>query len=180
MITATATSLTAERALKLLGDGLPPHTVAASIGVTEAYISQLLSQEEFSAAVAERRYESLAAHNERDSKYDQMEDDLLKRMQDCIPLMHRPMELLKAIQVINMAKRRGQSTPESLIEKQSVVQLTIPIQIINQFKVNAQGQVLTVGEQSLLTIQSGNMDALRKKGNDLALIEGAPCAERSN
>jgi len=182
----TTTTLTEERALTLLGQGIAPETVAASLGVSAARISQLLSDENFAAQVASLRYESLARHNERDNKYDQMEDDLLERMKDCLPLMHRPMEILKAISVINAAKRRGASTPDSIMNKQEVISLTIPIQIINKFQTNMQGQVTTIESEntqhSLLTIQSSSLDSLlkAKKGNgaqsEHAIAQGVPAA----
>lgn len=159
-----AVTSTADRALALLGQGVAPAQVAAALGVTESYISQLVSDEQFAARVAELRYESLQKHNARDNAYDAMEDKLLERMEDLLPLMHRPMEILKAIQVINAAKRRGQSAPENITNKQTILQLVLPTQIINSFgKINPQGQVVEVGQQSLLTIQSGNMDALLKE-----------------
>ena len=154
---------TESRALKLLGAGIKPEIVAASLGISASAISQLLSDENFAAAVSEARYETLAKHNERDSRYDRMEDDLLARLEDCVPLMHRPMEVLKAIQVINAAKRRGTSTPEALIEKQQIIQLVVPIQLINKFQTDINGQVTQVGEQNLLTIQSSALDGLLKE-----------------
>lgn len=166
---------TEDRALALLGSGIAPETVAASLGVSASRISQLLSDENFAARVAELRYESLAKHNQRDTSYDSLEDELIEKMRDCIPLMHRPMEILKAIAVINAAKRRGQSTPESIIEKQSIINLTIPVQIINKFQTNMQGQVteITTSDsktQNLLTIQSGSLDSLiKEKRNGLTL-----------
>lgn len=73
------------------------------------------------------------------------------------------MELVKAYQVLNGAKRRGSAAPEAIIEKQSIVQLIVPVQILNKFQMNAQGQATTVGGQDLLTIQSGALDNLVKK-----------------
>jgi hypothetical protein len=154
---------TEDRALALLGSGIAPETVAASLGVSASRISQLLSDESFASRVAELRYESLAKHNMRDSSYDSLEDALIEKMQDCIPLMHRPMEILKAISVINAAKRRGQSTPESIIEKQAIINLTVPVQIINKFQTNLQNQVIKAGDQSLLTMQSGTLAAKSKE-----------------
>lgn len=169
---ASTTTTTESRALSLLGSGIAPTTVAASLGISDSRISQLLSDEHFAAQVAELRFQSLQKHNARDSSYDSLEDDLLERLRDCLPLMHRPMEILKAIQVINAAKRRGSSTPESIIERQQIISLTIPIQIINKFQTNMQGQVTTIetaeSKQNLLTIQSGSLDALlreRRNGN---------------
>lgn len=167
----TTLSLTEERALKLLGSGIPPATVAASLGISQSRISQLLSDENFAAQVAERRFLNISKHNERDDKYDDLEAQLIERMEDCLPLMHRPMEILNAIKIINAAKRRGSSAPESMVEKQSVVQLVVPITLINKFQTNLQGQVVSVGEQNLLTIQSGALDGLVKKGKDLANVQ---------
>ncbi len=168
---------TESRALQLLGSGVKPEIVAASLGMSPSAISQLLSDENFAAAVAELRYENLAKHNERDSHYDTMESKLLGMLDDCLPLMHKPFEILKAIQVINAAKRRGASTPEALIEKQQIIQLVVPVTLINKFQTDVNGQVTNVGEQDLLTIQSGALDGFVKArrnenggSNDVARI----------
>lgn len=172
--TSTNNTSTESRALALLGSGISPSVVAASLGVSESRISQLLSDDAFATQVATLRYEALQKHNARDSSYDSLEDKLLEKMEDCIPLMHRPMEILKAISVINAAKRRGSSTPDSITEKQQIIQLQIPIQIINKFTTNLEGQVTTITtaqkEQSLLTIQSGSLDSLIKEKRNDALL----------
>lgn len=157
---ATSTNLntsTDSRALQLLGSGVPPESVAAALGVTPARISQLLSEPNFAAQVAELRFANLQQHNERDSKYDTIEDQLLKRMEDCLPLMMRPMEILKAIQVINAAKRRGVSAPESITAQQTIISLTVPVQIIQKFQTTQSKQVTHAGDQELLTIQSSTL-----------------------
>lgn len=156
-------TITEDRAATLLGSGIKPEVVAASLGVSPARISQLLSDENFSARVAELRYQNLAKHNQRDDAADKIEDRILEQLEEAIPLIHRPMELVRAYQIVNAAKRRGASTPEAIVEKQSIVQLVVPVQIINKFQVNAQGQAVTVGEQDLLTIQSGALDNLVKE-----------------
>jgi hypothetical protein len=149
-----------EKALNLLGQGVKPEQVAAALGVTSSYISQLVSQPEFAAQVFELRYKNLAKHNERDNAYDRIEDKLVKKLDDLIPLMMKPVEVLRAIQVINSAKRRGSSAPEQLTSQQTVVNLTMPIQVIQQFTRNSSNQVIKAGDQELITIQSGNMDRL--------------------
>ena len=167
----SAPTSTEDRALTLLGAGVAPAQVAASLGISESRISQLLSDENFAAQVAERRFTSLQKHNLRDASYDEIEDALLEKLRDCLPLMHKPMEILKAIATINAAKRRGTSAPESILEKQQVLTLVMPVQIINKFTTNQQGQVTTIeseaGSQNLLTIQSGSLDSLvsRVKGS---------------
>lgn len=164
---APVVSVLEDRAATLLGSGLPPATVAASLGCSESYLSQLLSTDTFAARVASLRYEALAKHNERDTSYDTMEDELLNRLKDCLPLMHKPMEILKAIQIINAAKRRGTSTPDAILEKQETVRLVMPVQIVQRFTTNIQNQVIQAGSQELLTIQSGTLAAqMKERKND--------------
>ena len=159
-MTFAAPTSTEARALQLLGQGLGPEVVASAVGVTVSRISQLLSAPEFSAQVADLRYKNLSKHNERDNAYDAMEDALLDKLKDLLPFMVRPMEVLKAIQVINAAKRRGSSAPESITNQQTVVQLVMPTQIINRYTVNANNQVITAGQQDLVTVQSSSLPAL--------------------
>lgn len=160
---------TESRALSLLGSGVQPEIVAASLGVSPSRISQLLSQPEFAAEVAELRFQSLNKHNERDQKYDHLEDALLERMKDSLPMMYKPMEILKSIQVVNAAKRRGASAPESITQQQTIVQLVLPTQIINSFQLNAQNQVVSTGQQDLITMQASTLLERNKKGTQNAL-----------
>jgi len=148
---------TESRALTLLGQGIPPNIVAASLGVTESRISQLVSDPNFAAEVAELRFSNLQKHNERDHKYDTLEDKLVQKLEDLLPLMMRPMEVLRAIQTINGAKRRGASAPDSITQQQTIINLTIPTQIIQKFRTNSQNHVVEAGEQTLLTLQSSTL-----------------------
>lgn len=167
---ARSQTTTEGRALALLGSGqVSPEQVASACGVTVSRISQLLSDPEFAAEVAELRYQNLSKHNLRDSKYDALEDRLVDKLSDLLPLMMRPLEVLKAIQVINAAKRRGQSTPEQITNQQTVVSITMPTVIVNKFVTNVNNQVIQAGDQELLTIQSGS---LLKEAQTAALERG--------
>jgi hypothetical protein len=144
-----------EKILNLLGSGIAPVQVSSACGVTESYISQLMGDEDFRAKVIELRYENLSKHNERDNNYDRIEDKLLQKLEQQLPMMFKPMEVLKALQVINAAKRRGQSAPESIVNQQNIINIVMPTQIINKFRVNSNNQVISAGSQDLVTMQSG-------------------------
>jgi hypothetical protein len=165
-MTATATQNSApiikrsyieEKALTLLGAGVSPEQTANTLGVTPSAISQLLSREDFAIEVTQLRYEALSRHNSRDAKYDELEDKLLAKMEDLLPLMMRPREVMSALRDVNAAKRRGQSAPEQIHNQQTVVSITIPVQIVNRFVSNQHNQVVQAGDQELLTIQSGSL-----------------------
>jgi len=71
-----------------------------------------------------------------------------------------PMKLAKILSVLNSAKRRGAAAPEHLTTQQTVVQLNMPTQVIQQFITNSANQVIKAGAQELITVQSGNMSKL--------------------
>lgn len=148
------------RALELLGQNIPAAQVAMALGVTESLISQYMADPTFLGEVAELRFKTLAKHNTRDLAYDEMEDALLSQLKSYLPFVVDPMKIARLIQVINGAKRRGSTAPESLIAKSEVISLTLPIQIVNQFQVNSANQVVKAGEQDLVTVQSGRMQEL--------------------
>lgn len=175
---------TEQRALALLGKGVTPSQTAAALGITESAISQLLSRDEFADAVAELRYKNLLSYSERDEKADSIEDRLLKKLNDCIPYLMRPMEIARIYQIINAAKRRGQSAPESITTAQEVVPLIMPTVITNKFTVNVNNQVLQAGQQPLITVQSGSMQALLSKHKESQSVEllphGSPSPQESS
>jgi hypothetical protein len=146
-----------ERALKLLGSGIQAEQVAAALGVTPSRVAQLLGQEAFASKVAALRYENLQSANKRDGEYDDIEDDLLARLKRSMPLMIKPDTILKAIQVVNGAKRRGQSAPAQVTNQQNVVTIVLPSVIASKFAVDINNQVIKAGDQTLLTMPSGNL-----------------------
>jgi hypothetical protein len=167
-----ALSSTENRALTLLGQGIAPTIVASAVGVSESRISQLISDPIFSARVAELRFESLSAHTARDHAYDSIEDVLIARLKDMIPYMYKPMEVVATIRTINQAKRRGAgSESQPAITASKVINLTLPIQIVNQFKLDGNNQVIQTGEQPLITMQSGNMNSLLDSKRSTTLDE---------
>ena len=148
---------TEERALTLLGSGVQAEAVANALGVTPSRISQLLSQEDFASKVANLRYEILQKHNVRDNAYDTLEDKLIKKLENSINLMAKPDTLIRAVSVVNNAKRRGQSSPDHVANHTNIVQLILPTIIKEIFATNLDNQVVRAGEQELLTMPSSNL-----------------------
>lgn len=160
-----------QRILNLLGQGIQPEAVANALGISPARISQLMSDENFATEVTDLRYKNLQKHNIRDSIYDEIEDDLQSKLKKSLPLMFRPETLLKAIQIINSAKRRGQSAPEAIVNQQTIVNITLPTQVLQKFVTNTNNQVVKVGSQDLLTMQSGTLQATVQARTQLEEIE---------
>lgn len=170
---------TRERALVLLGQGISVDATAAACGVTASAISQLLSMDDFAAAVAERRFHALEKHNKQDAEYDSIEEVLTAKFKESIPLMMKPMEILKGLQVINAQKRRGASAPESIHDKQTVVSIQLPAVILNNFahaniQTNVHNQVVSVGDKDLTTMQSGTLLNMHKTAKEKEISNATP------
>ena len=166
---STTTTTTEERAMTLLGYGANPESVAAACGVDPSRISQLVSDPHFAAQVAELRFQNLAKYNERDSKYDTLEDELLEKLDTLKDLICNPMQVLKALQVLNTAKRRGSSSPEAIINNTQIVNLSMPTIIITKFQTNQNNQVIKAGSQDLVTIPSHRiLDQAKQKAKEIS------------
>lgn len=160
MKTASTTALE-ERALELLASGIAATSVANILGVDDSRISQLISQEEFATSLMEKKFERQQRYNVLDDKLDSLELQVIERLEDTIDVIHKPLELARMLQVLNTAKRRGTTAPTNVDnEKRTVVNLTMPVQIVNKFQVNAQNQVVRTEGQDLVTIQSNALEGL--------------------
>lgn len=161
-----ASQSTDERALTLLGQGIEPSVVASAIGVSPSYISQLLSDKVFAAQVTEQKVAALVKHTARDNAYDEMEDLLQKKFKTSISMMFKPMEVLKAMQVINSLKRRGPGSADGVTQTAEVINLILPTTIVNNYSIapqlekNVNNQVVRIGEQDIITVQSNRMEEL--------------------
>lgn len=165
----------AARALELLGNGLAADVVASALGVSPSYISQLLSDEDFASQVLGRRFEAQAAAKALDDKYDRIENSLLDALEEKLLYLHKPSEILRAVQIINAAKRRGTYTHDAnSLPTNQVVSLTMPVKIVNNFLTDMSRQVVGVSSstvpnqtKSLVTIQSNNLDTLVQQTKQL-------------
>lgn len=160
-----------ERALVLLGSGVQAEAAANALGVTPSRIAQLLSEKQFSGKVAELRYENLQRHNKIDSAYDTLEEKLLKKLDDKLFLLMKPESIIRALHVVNQAKRKGQAAPTEVTSQQTVVTLVLPKIIPEKFSININNQVTRAGEQELLTMASGDLLKRVEAAQEARVIE---------
>lgn len=145
---------------ELLGNGLPVSVVASAVGCTDSYITQLLADEEFSAAVSRLRVVALQANNQRDGKINSIEDMLISKLKEGVEsgFFYKARDLLQAFSVVNSAKRRGTVQAESAaLANTTVINLTIPAAIARRFTIDSRGEVLQVDEQTLVTMPTGQL-----------------------
>lgn len=138
--------ISTDKIKELLGNGLSNEIVATAVGVTPAYISQLMSNDDFASDVITLRTTTLAAATSRDRSWDGLEDTLLGMLADKVEqnMIYKPGDILRALQVVNNAKRRGNTAQDSLVINQAVINLSIPTIMVNNYKKNSNGEVVEV------------------------------------
>jgi len=148
-----------DRIQKLLGSGLSPALVATVVGCDPSFISQLLSESDFALKVAEMRVHDIEELKVRDSKYDSLEDQFLERLENLLPMMLKPRDVLSALQVINNAKRRSEAfiTPQAPTTVNNIVLLQLPTKTVNQFELNSKNEIISIDDQALVAMPTSSL-----------------------
>lgn len=139
----------------LLANGRSRTDAATLLGITPSAVTQLAE----SPAVQQKIEQQLNRSSELDTKYDDIENQLLDQLKRTAAALMRPVEIARTLQIINGAKRRGVAAT-ALEQPKQIVQLNLPPTIQNRFVVNSSNQVVSVGAQDLVTIQSNNVKKL--------------------
>lgn len=155
--------------------GISPARIADLTGASPSYISELLGQSDFLQAAKDAQAEAYLAARERDARLDTIEDTLAEKVQTMtanpLTFLDKPLEAVRALQMINSLKRRTTAfgTPEDDLvgAQRTVVKLTMPVAIINNFtvaqddvKMDSKGNIIEVQDVPFVTIQSTQLEQL--------------------
>lgn len=160
-MTASLVDPTREKLLGLLAAGVSQTSAALAVGVTDGYVSQLLSEQEFSAALVEKRGASLSAAVEHDAKIESVEAKALRAVETKLPFVRNAIEAARIFQILNSSKRRleaGSSGGDSLGAQQ--VTIILPRAAAVQITMNTLNQVIEVQGRSMATLPSRALPSL--------------------
>jgi len=157
----------AEKIKELLGNGLSNEVVATAVGVHPSYISQLMADEDFSAEVVSLRTKQLTAATSRDRSWDGVEDKLLDKLSEVVDMgmIYKPTEVLRALAIVNNAKRRGVSQQQAMVVNQQIVTLVLPEVVVKSFSRNSVNEVVEVDGQTLVTMPASTLMQNLANGN---------------
>jgi DNA-binding CsgD family transcriptional regulator len=157
-----------ERVLKLLADGHSQTIVASTLGLQHGTISGYLSNDDFREELARRKAIVLEKYKKLDDGYDRAESVLLEKLEANLMFLTRPMEIVAALTRINAMKRRlGVSEAGSSNPASTVVNITLPVQIVHKFTTTAAGHIVGIDDKSLVTIPSGQMSKFIEKPTEV-------------
>lgn len=157
----------AGRILKLLGTGVTQRQAALAIGVDESYVSQLCAEEDFQLQVGAIIKKSVETAIAIDTNYNEIEEALSKKLKEMVPWMVSTDQVLRVLKFVNESKKKTQQgipqTPEAANGNITSVKLELPVIVKNTFVITPNKEVVGVGEQNLVTLNSASMDQLAKK-----------------
>lgn len=169
-----------EKILSLLGSNLEPTVVAAAVGCTPGYVSQLLQEEDFKSKVIELRLVNMQQEKNIDDIWDNVEERLLKKFEGLIDYYVKPKDVLDALTKINAAKRKTKLSGgnNTLTAVGTVVKLSMPAITINKYTVNMNGGMIEVDGRKLKAMDSKTLlrtlEERRSNGQEPALLDAPP------
>lgn len=148
--------------LGLLGAGVSQTAAALACGVSDGYVSQILQEPEFAAALANQRTQKLDDAIKHDETIEGVEAKALKSLEAKLPFVRNPLEAARIFQILNTAKKRAvisDSRPEALGAQQ--VTIVLPKAAAVHISMNAQNQVIDIAGRSMATLPSKALPTLQ-------------------
>ncbi len=162
MSTESRPSSTREQALALLAQRVPAAQVASSCGVTESAISQLLSDEDFSAALAEKMQAATAEDLKYDERLAAVESGFLANIEKRLEFANLQ-QSLQAFRILNQAKRRKESRIQAPQGGGIAVTINLPASILPQYVKNHNAEIIEVDGRTMLSATPSTVDQLMKQ-----------------
>lgn len=169
-----------EHAINLLAQGIPTSQVAAAVGVSDSYISQLKADEEVQRQIAERQ----AAHSIADSNFDntleRAEAMALEKIEKNLPFANMG-QALAAFRILNSARRRK----DEFIQKDSAVSvtvnLTLPANNIPRYITNQANEIVEVEGKTMLSASAKTLDQIlaARSGTDHKQLPQTTAVEKA-
>jgi len=154
------TSKTRDLALQYLAQNLAPSQVAATLGVTESAISQLLAQEDFAAELAALQQAASEEDLKFDDRLDQAESMFLENIERRIGMANMQ-QSLQAFRVLNGAKRRKDSRVQLGQGNNGVtVNIMMPIAMIPKYVMNSQSEIVEVEGKTMASASPGRVNEM--------------------
>jgi len=163
----TSFSGPAQVVLNLLSHGLSQELAAQSAGVSPSYVSQLLKEEKFALALAEKRSGKVEKAIVKANTYDRIEDKILKQIEMYVGMCMDPVKLAGILHRVVAARGREVIPVDPISQTGEHASITLPAIAINSFTLNVNNQVIATGDKTLVPIQSGAVEKLA-----LATLEG--------
>ena len=169
----TASTLTRDRIVEFLKQGIPTGQIADSVGVDPSYVSQVKGEPAVAEAVATARAAELTQSVEHDKMLEDAEIAALKAIKSKIHMVPFAQQL-QAFRTLNGATRRGPgpgNTPVST-ETAITVTLVLPETLLPSFVRNERNEIIEVEGKVMQTASPKSLDKILEERASLAGVPG--------
>lgn len=161
-----------EKLASLLAAGVTKTAAALAVGVDPSYLSQLLEEEPFRAAIAEKSAGRIQEDLAHDDTIESTEAQALKILAGKLPFVKSAGEAAKIFSILNKAEKRASPSHQSQdAAGMQQVSIVIPKAAKVNIQVNAQNQVIDVEGRSMTPLPSSALPKLLadKQASDAVL-----------
>lgn len=161
-VAATMSTSIRDRAVALLGQNIQQSLVAAAIGVTDGYISQLLQEPEVLLEIAKAKAAGLESAIAKDATIESLEKDALGVIKAKLTWTKSALEAARIFQILNNAKKATQDAPGDGTAGMQIVQINLPAAARTsiQIQLNSNNQVIEVQGRSMAPLPSRSLPGL--------------------
>lgn len=146
-----------DKIISLLAHKVQPSKIAASVGCSQQYINELMSNPDFRKAVVEAQMElpQEEIHESIDKQWDNLEALTVSTLTAQLSTLDSK-ELIAVARIANAAKRRGENSADFQIAQaaKTVVSITLPQSIGVKYTKNSANEITSVDGRPMITIGS--------------------------
>lgn len=148
--------------VSFLAAGVPPSAAASAAGVTPAYVTQLLDDEEFRTAVVEASAKSLEDAIAKDTKVEDIKAKALRVIEQKLPFVRSALEATRIYQILDSTKKQAPTgTQQNGQAGITMVNIILPKAAGMSLKLNGLNQVIEVEGRTMATLPSRELPILQ-------------------
>ena len=149
-----------EQIIALLSQGIPAAQVAAAVGVSESYISQLRADPELSELITTQGTAKLEANAAFDNTLERAELMALEKIEKNLPFANMG-QAMAAFRILNSARKRSDAFATPADQSTNItVNLTLPAAAAARYVVNTSNEIVEVEGQTMITATAKSLDTM--------------------
>lgn len=148
-----------DHAILLLSQGISPAQVAAAVGVSDSYISQLRADPDVVQQISEKQAAATLTDISFDETLQTAEALALERIEKHLPFANMG-QALAAFRILNTARRRSDPAPQAAQTATITVNLMLPANSVPRYIANQANEIIEVEGKTMLTATPASLDKL--------------------
>lgn len=149
-----------EQIIDLIAAGVPTSQIAAAVGCTDAYVSQLKSDPEVQTILATKAVETTAKDVAFDTALERAESMALDKIEKNLPFANLGQALV-AFKTLNSARKRKDAFAQIDSSGTTInVNLMLPAQAIPTYTMSARSELIEVDGKPMITATPKSLDQI--------------------